>query len=88
MLILPFVTDKVQNGEPPTLLTVRGDRGFGSTNEIYAIGAKIWVKQPNSPPMPADVITQGKDNTVLVMIPGQEKWKYGLILTNRLFLKA
>ena len=46
------------------------------------------MKQPNSPPMPADVITQGKDNTVLVMIPGQEKWKYGLILTNRLFLKA
>ena len=57
----------------------RDDRGFGSTKEIYAIGAKVWVKQPNSPPIPADVITQGKDNTVLVMIPGQEKWKYGTL---------
>ena len=62
MLILPFVTDKVQNGEPPTLLTVRGDRGFGSTNEIHTIEAKIWVKQPDHPPIPAaDMTAQGKD---------------------------
>ena len=41
--------------------------------EIHAIGAEVWVKQPSGPPTPADVIAQGKDNTVLVMIPRQEK---------------
>ena len=58
------------------LLTNRGDGGFGSTNEIHVIEAKVWVKQPNSPPLPADFTEQGKDNTILVTIPGQEKWKY------------
>ena len=58
---------------------MRSDGQFGSISEMLAIGAKVWVKQPNSPPTPADVITQGKDNTVLVMIPGQEKWKYGTL---------
>ena len=58
------------------LLTNRGDGGFGSTNEIHAIGAKVWVKEANGPPIPADVMVQGKDNTILVMITRQEKWKY------------
>ena len=40
------------------------------------IQLELKVKQPNGPPIPADVIVQGKDDTVLVMIPGQEKWKY------------
>lgn len=42
--------------------------------EIHAIGAEVWVMQPSGPPTPADVIAQGKDNTVLVMIPRQEKY--------------
>ena len=58
------------------LLTNRGDGGFGSTNEMHVNEAKVWVKQRNSPPLPADFTEQGKDNTILVMIPGQEKWKY------------
>ena len=76
MLNFPYVIDKVQKGELPTLLTVRDDGGFESTNEIHAIRAKVWVKEPNSSPITVDVISQGKDNTVLVMMPGQEKPKY------------
>ena len=76
LLILPCVIGKVQNGEPPIVLTVRDDGGFESTNEIHGIRAKVWVKEPNSPPITVDVISQGKDNTVLVMMPGQEKLKY------------
>ena len=72
-LILPCVIGKVQKGEPPTLLIVRGDGGFRSTNEAHSIGAKVWVKQPNGPPISADVIAQGKDNTVLEMFPRKEK---------------
>lgn len=41
LLIFPCVIGKVQNGEPPTILTVRDDGMFGSTNEIRAIGAKV-----------------------------------------------
>ena len=66
----------MQKGEPPILLMVRADEGFGSTNEIHAIGAKVWVKEANGPPIPTDVTVQGKDNTILVMITKQEKWKY------------
>ena len=74
--ILPCVIGKVRRGEPPTLLKVRGDAGFGSTNDIHAIGVKVWVKQPNGPPKPADATVQGKGNTASVMIPGQEKGTY------------
>ena len=66
----------MRRGEPPTLLKVRGDAGFGSTNDIHAIGVKAWVKQPNGPPKPADATVQGKGNTASVMIPGQEKGTY------------
>ena len=34
------------------------------------------MKQPHGPPILAHVIAHGKDNTILVMIPGQERWKY------------
>ena len=74
--ILPWVIGKVRKGEPPTLLKVRGDARFGSTNDIHAIGVKFWVKQPNGPPKPADATVQGKGNTASVMIPGQEKGTY------------
>jgi len=50
----------------------RGDGGIGSTNEIHAIGGKFWVKLPGGPLIPADVTAQGRDNTILVMISGQE----------------
>ena len=40
LLIFPCVIGKVQKGEPPILLMVRADEGFGSTNEIHAIGVK------------------------------------------------
>lgn len=76
LLILPCVIGKVQKGQPPTLLTVKVDGDFGSMDEAHSFGAKVWVKQPNRPPISADVTAQGKDNTVLVMIPRQEKWKY------------
>lgn len=46
-------------------LTNRDDGGFGNTNEIHATRAKVWVKQPDSPPIFADVVAQEKDNTIL-----------------------
>ena len=41
LLILLCVIGKVHNGGPPTILTVGDDGGFGSTNEIHAIRAKV-----------------------------------------------
>ena len=46
LLNFPYVIDKVQKGELPTLLTVRDDGGFESTNEIHAIG--VWVNEAAS----------------------------------------
>lgn len=37
-------------------------------------GTKVWVKQQNGPPRPGEVIVQGRDSTVAVMFPGEEKW--------------
>ena len=73
LLILPCVIGKVQKGEPLTLLTFWSERVSGSINEITAIGTKVWVKQPNSTPIAADVTVHGKDNIISVMIPRQEK---------------
>ena len=73
LLILPCVIGKVQKGEPLTLPTFRSERVSGSTNEITAIGTKVWVKQTNSTPIAADVTVHGKDNIMSVMIPRQEK---------------
>ena len=64
MWVLPCVIGKVRKGKPPILQKVRGDAGFGSTNDMHAIGVKVWVKQPNGPPKPADRTVQGKGNTV------------------------
>ena len=50
-------------------LTNRDDGGFGNTNEIHATRAKVWVKQPDSPPIFADVVAQEKDNTILTDDP-------------------
>ena len=61
----------VTEQQQPTL-TVRGDGGFGSTNEIHAIGAKVWVKEPNHLPISADVTSQRKDNTILLMISNRK----------------
>lgn len=65
---------------------------YGNTNEIHAARAKVWVKQPDSPPIFAGVVAQEKDNTILTDDPGQE-WQYVLLthiamLMNRLFLEA
>ena len=38
-LVLSCVIGKVEKGEFPTYLAVRGDVGFGSANEIHAVGA-------------------------------------------------
>ena len=75
-MVLLCVIFKIQKGEPPNLLTVRGDKGFRTTNEIYAVEAKIWVKHASSPTVRADVIAQGKENTILMMPLRQEKWKH------------
>lgn len=74
--IISCVIFKIQKGEPPNLLTVRGDKGFRTTNEIYTAEGKIWVKHTSSPTVPADVIAQGKENTILMMPLRQEKWKH------------
>ena len=79
LLILPCVIVKAWKRISPILLTVRSDGQFGSISEMLAIGAKVWVKQPNSLPTPADMIMQGKDNTMLVIIPWQEKMEILII---------
>ena len=66
MLILPFVTDKVQNREPPTLEGLGPQMKYilkkKKRKEIHTIEAKVWVRQPNHPPIPAaDMTAQGKD---------------------------
>uniref|UniRef100_A0A8C4V3E6 Deoxyuridine 5'-triphosphate nucleotidohydrolase n=1 Tax=Falco tinnunculus TaxID=100819 RepID=A0A8C4V3E6_FALTI len=42
ILILPLIKAKVIKGQARQLTTVRGDKGFGSTN-TFNNGAKIWV---------------------------------------------
>ena len=58
----------VTEQQQPTLLTVRGDGRFGSTNEIHAIGAEVCVKETNHLPISADATSQSKNNTILLMI--------------------
>lgn len=74
LLIIPLFVATMKEGELPTTLTVRGEKGFGSTN--VNTGARVWVQVPNGPPEQAEVIAVGKDNTILIMRPGQEKWEY------------
>ncbi|OCT97766.1 hypothetical protein XELAEV_18009995mg [Xenopus laevis] len=74
LLLIPIYLSEIKEGEPPTELTVRGDKGFGSTNSVN-VGAKIWVQNIQGPPSPAKVIAVGKDRTLLIMKPGQERWE-------------
>ncbi|KAM6394672.1 deoxyuridine 5'-triphosphate nucleotidohydrolase-like [Rhynochetos jubatus] len=74
LLILPVLKTVAKKGDPPQIVTVHGNRGFGSTD--LNNGAKVWVQQPNGPPKPAEVIATGKDNTVLILRPRQKKWEY------------
>ncbi|XP_066456619.1 uncharacterized protein [Eleutherodactylus coqui] len=75
LLLIPVYLTQVEEGVAPTELTVRGDKGFGSTN-VTNVGAKIWVQNHQGPPSPAEVIAVGKDRTLLIMRPGVEKWEY------------
>lgn len=75
LLVIPIHMENVKEGEAPTELTIRGDKGFGPSNTVN-VGAKIWVKKPSGPPEPAEVIALGKDRVLLIMKPGQEKWEY------------
>lgn len=36
----------------------------------------MWAQGKNGSLEPAEVIAVGKDNTVLIMKAGQEKWEY------------
>ncbi|XP_074667051.1 deoxyuridine 5'-triphosphate nucleotidohydrolase-like [Strix aluco] len=69
-----LILQVLKKGDPPQVTTVHGDKGFGSTNVNN--GAKVWVQRSGGPPELAEVIATGKDNTVLIMKPGQEKWEY------------
>ena len=62
----------VTEQQQPTLFTIRGDGGLGSTNEIHAIGAEVCVKETNHLPISADVTSQRKDNTVLLIISNRK----------------
>ncbi|XP_078515071.1 uncharacterized protein LOC144773858 [Lissotriton helveticus] len=71
LLIMPVFSGEIQKGTAPTLLTVRGKKGFGSTDNPRA---RVWVQSPTNPPEQAEIIATGQDNTVLVMRPGQDSW--------------
>ncbi|CAH2223953.1 deoxyuridine 5 -triphosphate nucleotidohydrolase-like [Pelobates cultripes] len=47
MLLIPIYLSELREGEAPTELTVRGDKG--STNTVN-VGAKIWVQNVQGPP--------------------------------------
>ncbi|CAH2311891.1 dUTP diphosphatase, partial [Pelobates cultripes] len=42
LVIIPIYQGQVHKGTAPSLQTVRGDKGFGSTN--LNPGAKLWVR--------------------------------------------
>ncbi|CAN2389994.1 dUTP metabolic process [Pristimantis euphronides] len=75
MLLIPVNLSQAQEGQAPKELTLRGDKGFGSSN-VTNVGAKIWVQNSQGPPSPAEVIAVGKDRSLLIMRPGKEKWEY------------
>ncbi|XP_069478207.1 uncharacterized protein [Ambystoma mexicanum] len=75
LILVPVKLSMVKKGEPPTVLTVCGDKGFGSS-DIMVPGAKVWVEKPTGPPVPADVIAAGEDQLILVMEPGKRKWTH------------
>ncbi|CAH2247085.1 deoxyuridine 5 -triphosphate nucleotidohydrolase-like [Pelobates cultripes] len=61
LVIIHIYQGQINKGTAPTLQTVRGDKGFGSTN--LNPGAKVWVRTEKGPPEPADIIATGNDNT-------------------------
>ncbi|XP_069488680.1 uncharacterized protein [Ambystoma mexicanum] len=70
LILIPVIISRVQKGEPPMLLTVRGDKGFGSS------GAKVWVEKPTGPPVLADGVAAEEDQLFLVVEPGKKKWTH------------
>ncbi|KAM4771702.1 deoxyuridine 5'-triphosphate nucleotidohydrolase-like [Rhinophrynus dorsalis] len=74
LVIIPIYEGQINKGSAPTLQTVRGDKGFGSTN--LNPGAKVWVRRENGPPEPAEIIATGNDNTVVLSKAGQDKWEH------------
>lgn len=63
LILIPIYLAEWKEGPAPTELTVRGDKGFGSTNTLN-VGAKIWIQNVQGPPSPAEVIAVGKDNEI------------------------
>lgn len=53
LLIIPIHIELIREGEAPSELTVRGDKGFGSSDTVN-VGAKIWIQKLNGPPKAAE----------------------------------
>ncbi|CAJ0933189.1 unnamed protein product [Ranitomeya imitator] len=54
MLLIPVNLSLGEEGHAPTELTVRGDKGFGSS-DVTNVGAKIWVQNAQGPPSEAEI---------------------------------
>ncbi|CAJ0964293.1 unnamed protein product [Ranitomeya imitator] len=54
MLLIPINLSLGEEGHAPTELTVRGDKGFGSS-DVTNVGAKIWVQNAQGPPSEAEI---------------------------------
>ncbi|KAM4702842.1 LOW QUALITY PROTEIN: deoxyuridine 5'-triphosphate nucleotidohydrolase-like [Rhinophrynus dorsalis] len=73
LVIIPIYEGKQTNkGSAPTLQTVRGDKGFGSTN----LNPGASVRRENGPPEPAEIIAIGNDNTLVLSKAGHDKWEH------------
>ncbi len=82
ILIKPVHMGNVEEIPKPSVITGRGEGGFGSTDKS---GAKVWVEQHDGPPKPAEIIAMGQDNTVAVMEPGEERWRH--VPANKCYLR-
>lgn len=54
------------------------DQGVGARGErsLLRAGARIWWRQENGPPLKAETIATGKDSTLIILVEGEEKWRY------------